>query len=370
MERARSKSRDPQKERERSRSRVRQGHPIAAAGLDTTAVVELDEKDQANKNEKQDEEKAKTVRKERRETWREARSRSRSAPFEGYHTFDFDSGLVEYGDLPGYSADGQDYIMPEETLSLKAKAPKQKLDARADQKYLPCELQDPMYDKSLSPAAAQYTALSEHRPPAPLFYDTTEVSRPEVSSSTISPEAQLALHNDDPAMPRSTRPSAGQTSIPSSDLLGSLNEPPPDSVTSLSDTVMRRRARNTIAARKSRQRRMEHMEKLEEEVSRLSMEIELWKTRAIERSHETSEGQVMQDYGGSVYNEGEIRKAHIAGDRSDWADDDEANAASHYQASERDQGQAGEKELAELLELWTMGYKYAQTQVDQHMKPH
>ena len=107
VERARSKSRGPQKGRERSKSRVRQGLPIAAAGLGTAAIAGLYERSQANKNEKQDEEKAKVVRKERREARREARSRSRSVHYEGSR--DADPGLIEYGDQPVYTAGGQDY---------------------------------------------------------------------------------------------------------------------------------------------------------------------------------------------------------------------------------------------------------------------
>ena len=109
VERARSKSRGPQKGRERSKSRVRTGLPIAAAGLGTAAIAGLYERSQANKNEKQDEQQAKVVRKERKEARREARSRSRSVPYEGSRDATTDPNLIEYGDQPVYSAGGQDY---------------------------------------------------------------------------------------------------------------------------------------------------------------------------------------------------------------------------------------------------------------------
>ena len=340
VERARSKSPKSQRGRGRSKSRVRQQLPIAAAGLGTAAIAGLYERSQVNKNEKQDEENAEAVYKERREARREARSRSLSP-----------------------------IIAPEETLPLKAKAPKQELKAGADQKYLRRESPNPMHNQSLSPSAAENTTLSEHW--SPLFSDVTDEIRPEVSSSTSLRMTDPAMHNDVPVIPWPTCPSPGQTSVPSSDPLGRPNEPLPDSGTNLSDTVIAKRARNTIAARKARQRRLEHYKKLEEEVSRLSTELEMWKNRAMERSHVINDGQAMHDYGTSVYNEGEIREAEIAGNRSDWADDDDGNSASQYQIDQSDQNEAGEKELAELLELWTRGYRYAQTQKDdQHMKPH
>ncbi|KAL8786658.1 MAG: hypothetical protein Q9195_008112 [Heterodermia aff. obscurata] len=111
VERARSKSRGPDKKgRERSKSRIRTGLPIAAAGLGTAAIAGLYERSQANKNEKQDEQQAKAVRKERKEARREARSRSRDLAHEGSRDVGAgDSGLIEYGDQPVYSSGGQDY---------------------------------------------------------------------------------------------------------------------------------------------------------------------------------------------------------------------------------------------------------------------
>ena len=51
------------------------------------------------------------------------------------------------------------------------------------------------------------------------------------------------------------------------------------------DTVAVKRARNTLAARKSRQRRMEKTEDLESEVQRLTLEVEMWKARAIQHGY-------------------------------------------------------------------------------------
>ncbi|KAL8794462.1 MAG: hypothetical protein Q9195_002935 [Heterodermia aff. obscurata] len=51
------------------------------------------------------------------------------------------------------------------------------------------------------------------------------------------------------------------------------------------DTVAVKRARNTLAARKSRQRRMEKAEELESEVQRLTLEVEMWKARAMQHGY-------------------------------------------------------------------------------------
>lgn len=51
------------------------------------------------------------------------------------------------------------------------------------------------------------------------------------------------------------------------------------------DTVAVKRARNTLAARKSRQRRMEKTEDLESEVQRLTLEVEMWKARATQHGY-------------------------------------------------------------------------------------
>ena len=339
--RARSVSRDRQNGRERSKSRVRLEPLFAAASLRTGATAALYERSQANSDEEQDEEKAKAIRKERRKARDEARSR-------------FVSPI----------------ITPEETLSLKEKAPKQEPKAEVDQNYLPWELQSPMRFEKLSTATATSISLAEHWPS--LVSDATEDTRAEVSSDIISPEIDPALNNDAPALLKPTHPSPGQTPFPSSDLLGGPQEPLPDvGSEQFSDSVIQKRARNTIAARKSRQRKSKRYRKLEEEVTRLSTEMEMWKNRAMERSHVSNDGQVMQDNSGPAYNEGQIRKAGIAGDRPDWAEDDDGDSASQCQTDQSDQNEAGEKELAELLELWTMGYKYAQTQKDdQHMKPY
>lgn len=52
-----------------------------------------------------------------------------------------------------------------------------------------------------------------------------------------------------------------------------------------SDTIAIKRARNTMAARKSRQKRMERADQLETEVTRLETEVEHWKNIALSKGH-------------------------------------------------------------------------------------
>ncbi|TGO80677.1 hypothetical protein BPOR_1719g00010 [Botrytis porri] len=59
---------------------------------------------------------------------------------------------------------------------------------------------------------------------------------------------------------------------------------PPIIVEDSNDTVAMKRARNTLAARKSRQRKMQRMEELEDEITRLTAEVAHWKEKALRRT--------------------------------------------------------------------------------------
>lgn len=62
------------------------------------------------------------------------------------------------------------------------------------------------------------------------------------------------------------------------------NQPlPPIIVEDKNDTVAMKRARNTLAARKSRQKKMESFDRLQEELARMTEERDLWKARALAR---------------------------------------------------------------------------------------
>jgi len=56
---------------------------------------------------------------------------------------------------------------------------------------------------------------------------------------------------------------------------------PPIVVDDPSDTVAMKRARNTLAARKSRAKKLERMEEMEAQIEELKAEVELWKDRAL-----------------------------------------------------------------------------------------
>ena len=103
VERARSKSRGG-RDRSRSKSRIRQGLPIAAAGLGSAAIAKLYENNQAKKEEKEARRTARADRAERKLS--RSRSRSRSVHYEGSRDQPNDPGLIEYGDQPVYSAGG------------------------------------------------------------------------------------------------------------------------------------------------------------------------------------------------------------------------------------------------------------------------
>ena len=59
---------------------------------------------------------------------------------------------------------------------------------------------------------------------------------------------------------------------------------PPIIVEDQNDTVAMKRARNTLAARKSRQRKMQRFEELEDEITKLKAERDHWKNIALRRT--------------------------------------------------------------------------------------
>ena len=59
---------------------------------------------------------------------------------------------------------------------------------------------------------------------------------------------------------------------------------PPIIVEDPNDTVAMKRARNTLAARKSRERKAQRFEELEERIAKLEAERDHWKTIALSKS--------------------------------------------------------------------------------------
>ena len=124
-----------------------------------------------------------------------------------------------------------------------------------------------------------------------LFPDAEE-TKPQIT--TVNPlQISSPTQHVAPAMSRTS--SSGQTSSRSSHQGGRpttssgvskrRTQPLPDISLDHPDPVVAKRQRNTLAARKSRQRRVEQIEGLEIEVSRLRTERDMWKTRAMELGH-------------------------------------------------------------------------------------
>ena len=120
----------------------------------------------------------------------------------------------------------------------------------------------------------------------PEFWPTLFPEIEEQDHKHAAQSSPVKLHTA-PAMSRTT--SSGQLSSrgshqgrmsASSGVSKRRTQPLPPIKVDETDTVAVKRARNTLAARKSRQRRMEKTEELESEVQRLTLEVEMWKARA------------------------------------------------------------------------------------------
>ncbi|KAF8079246.1 ectomycorrhiza-regulated protein [Lyophyllum atratum] len=70
-------------------------------------------------------------------------------------------------------------------------------------------------------------------------------------------------------------------SPPSEDEEDELTEEPPASNATDQEKIEWKRRQNTLAARRSRKRKMQNVQRLEETVERLTREREIWKTRAL-----------------------------------------------------------------------------------------
>jgi general control protein GCN4 len=82
-----------------------------------------------------------------------------------------------------------------------------------------------------------------------------------------------------------TSPGSNKASSASGVAPRKRNQPlPPIIVDDPTDTVAIKRARNTLAARKSRQKKMERFDELENEIAKLKEERDHWKTLALARS--------------------------------------------------------------------------------------
>jgi len=114
----------------------------------------------------------------------------------------------------------------------------------------------------------------------PLFPqdDQTEQQQP-VDQSPLLPEEELEVSEQ-----LRRRRSGTATSPPGGGVRKRDKPLPPIVVEDPNDTVAMKRARNTLAARKSRQRKMQRFDELEDEISKLKAERDHWKSVALRRN--------------------------------------------------------------------------------------
>jgi hypothetical protein len=126
----------------------------------------------------------------------------------------------------------------------------------------------------------------------PLFPqdEHTETQPAQVQQSPLLPEEELEV-SEHLRSQNQRRKSGSATSPPGSHSsvsgVGSRKRDkplPPIIVEDPNDTVAMKRARNTLAARKSRQRKMQRFEELEDQIAKLEAERDHWKQIALRRS--------------------------------------------------------------------------------------
>jgi hypothetical protein len=120
----------------------------------------------------------------------------------------------------------------------------------------------------------------------PLFPQDDQLQESSAADhSPLLPEEELEVNE---ALRSSTgRRRSGTATSPPSAVSGvrKRDKPlPPIIVEDPNDTVAMKRARNTLAARKSRQRKMQRFEELEDEIAKLKTERDHWKSLALRRS--------------------------------------------------------------------------------------
>ena len=123
----------------------------------------------------------------------------------------------------------------------------------------------------------------------PLFPQDDQAEQTQPDASPLLPEEELEVSEQ---LRSSRRRSNSGTSPPSgthSSVSGvnsrKRDKPlPPIIVEDPNDTIAMKRARNTLAARKSRQRKMQRFEELEDKISKLEAERDHWKSLALRRT--------------------------------------------------------------------------------------
>jgi len=124
----------------------------------------------------------------------------------------------------------------------------------------------------------------------PLFPQDDQVEHSQLSQSPLLPEEefevseQLRSANSRRRSGTGTSPTGTHASV-SGVAARKRDKPlPPIIVEDPNDTIAMKRARNTLAARKSRQRKMQRFDELEERIAKLEEERDHWKTIALQRN--------------------------------------------------------------------------------------
>lgn len=138
----------------------------------------------------------------------------------------------------------------------------------------------PMFRDDLDPAISD--------PWFPLFPDNNAVEPSPVDQSPLEPNEELEvsehLRNNQHRRSGSS-PGSMKASAAAGVSARKRNQPlPPILVEDPTDTVAIKRARNTLAARKSRQKKMERFDELENEIAKLKEERDHWKSLALART--------------------------------------------------------------------------------------
>jgi len=126
----------------------------------------------------------------------------------------------------------------------------------------------------------------------PLFPDAgvsaNVVDQSPVDQSPLEPNEELEVSDHLRSHQRrrsGTSPGSGKPSATAGVGARKRNQPlPPIVVEDPQDTIAIKRARNTLAARKSRQKKMERFDELEGEIEKLKEERDHWKSLALARS--------------------------------------------------------------------------------------
>jgi hypothetical protein len=150
---------------------------------------------------------------------------------------------------------------------------------------------DPRFESPFIDGNGDLDQALQGDPWYPLFpQDESSGAQAQTNQSPLLPEEELAVSE---VLRSNTRRRSGTAGSPSSGSHAAVagvnsrkrDKPlPPIIVDDPNDTVAMKRARNTLAARKSRQRKMQRFEELEDQIAKLEAERDHWKSLALRRT--------------------------------------------------------------------------------------